>query len=112
MGDWRGRWDGDTLVVDTTNFNGRTGSYARNGNGNPTSEALRLAERFRLDAGGRLDYEVRVEDSRTWMRPWPVAFPAAGQADDLLFEYACHEANDAVANIPSGVRAAERRGRQ
>ncbi|MXY16922.1 MAG: hypothetical protein F4Y57_07990 [Acidobacteria bacterium] len=109
MGDSRGGWEGDTLVVETTNSNGRTGSYARNGNGNPTSEALRLVERFRLGDGGTLEYEVRIEDPLTWTRPWTVAFPLERDEDYDLYEYACHEANYAVPNILSGVRAAERR---
>ena len=58
----------------------------------------------------RLDYEVRIEDPQTWTRPWTVAFPLERDADYVLFEYACHEANYAVSNILSGVRAAERRG--
>jgi hypothetical protein len=70
MGDPRGWWEGETLVVETTNFNGRTGSYARNGDGNPTSTALRLVERFRLRDAGTLLYEVLVEDPQTWVRPW------------------------------------------
>ena len=110
MGDSRGRWEGETLVVETTNTNGRTGSYARNGNGNPTSTALRLVERFSLGGAGTLDYEVRVDDPRTWTRPWTVAFPFERDPDYLFFEYACHEANYALANILSAVRAAERRG--
>ena len=110
MGDSRGRWEGATLVVETTNTNGRTGSYARNGNGNPTSTALHLVERLRLGDAGTLHYEVRVDDPRTWTRPWTVAFPLERDPDYLLFEYACHEANYALANILSAVRAAERRG--
>ncbi len=109
MGDSRGRWEGATLVVETTNTNGRTGSYARNGNGNPTSTALRLVERLRLGDAGTLHYEVRVDDPLTWTRPWTVAFPLERDPDYLLFEYACHEANYALANILSAVRAAERR---
>ena len=109
MGDSRGRWEGATLVVETTNTNGRTGSYARNGNGNPTSTALHLVERLRLGDAGTLHYEVRVDDPRTWTRPWTVAFPLERDPDYLLFEYACHEANYALANILSAVRAAERR---
>src|SRR5262249_16683167 len=69
------RWEGDALVVETTNFNGRTGSYARNGDGNPTSTALRLIERFRLRDARTLLYEVRVDDPETWVRPWRVPFP-------------------------------------
>ena len=110
MGDSRGRWDGDTLVVETTNFNGRTGSYARNGNGNPTSDALRLVERFWVSDADTLQYEVRIEDPRTWTHSWTVAFPLKRDAGYVLFEYACHEANYALDNVLSGVRAVERRG--
>jgi hypothetical protein len=109
MGDSRGRWDGDTLVVETTNFNGRTGSYARNGDGNPTSTALRLIERFRLRDAGTLLYEVQIDDPRTWLRPWKVAFPISRDDSYVLHEYACHEGNYAISNILSAARAAERR---
>ena len=108
MGDSRGRWDGDTLVVETTNLNGRTGSYGRNGDGNPASEALRLVERIRLRDGETLDYRVRVEDSKTWTRPWAVAFSMPRDDDYVIYEYACHEGNYALGNILSTVRAAER----
>ncbi|HXD73875.1 MAG TPA: hypothetical protein VN628_09070 [Vicinamibacterales bacterium] len=112
MGDPRGRWDGDTLVVETTNFNGTTGSYARNGDGNPTSTALRLVERFRLQDANTLLYDVRVEDPETWTRPWTVAFPLARDDGYILHEYACHEGNYAMSNILNAVRAAEQRGRR
>ena len=107
MGDARGRWDGRTLVVETTNFNGRTGSLARNGNGNPTSEALRLTERFTRRDPETLDYALTVDDPRTWTRPWRVAFSLARDADYAMYEYACHEGNYAIANILRGFRAAE-----
>ena len=108
MGDSRGRWEGRTLVVETTNFNGRTGSRGRNGNGNPTSPALRLTERFtRLDAD-TLRYEVRVDDPETWTRPWTVAFPLTRDPGYTMYEYACHEGNYAVRNILSAARAGER----
>ena len=108
MGDPRGRWDGDTLVVETTNFNGKTGSYARNGDGNPTTRALRLVERFRLTDADTLQYEVRVEDPQTWVRPWTVAFPLLRDDSYILYEYACHEGNYAIRHILSAARAAER----
>jgi len=107
MGNARGRWDGDTLVVETTNFNGRTGSYGRNGDGNPTSEALRLVERFRLVDANTLQYEVTVEDPRTFTGPWTVAFPLPRDDDYVIYEYACHEGNRAMRNILSERRAAE-----
>ncbi len=107
MGDSRGRWDGDTLVVETTNFNGRTGSYGRNGDGNPTTEALRLVERFRLEDADTLQYEVRIEDPRTWRQPLTVAFPMSRDDAYIMYSYSCHEGNYALANILRGVRAAE-----
>ena len=70
-------------VVETRNFNGKTGSYARNGDGNPTSSALRLVERFRLTDTDTLQYQVRVEDPQTWVRPWTVAFPL--RRDEQLY---------------------------
>ena len=108
MGDARGRWDGQTLVIETTNFNGKTGSYGRNGNGNPTSEALRLTERFTRRGTDTLDYSVTVDDPRTWARPWTVAFPLTRDPDYVMYEYACHEGNYAIANILKAFRAAER----
>jgi hypothetical protein len=108
MGDSRGRWEGDTLVVETTNFNGLTGSYARNGDGNPTSTSLRLVERFRLRDADTLLYEVLVDDPQTWVRPWKVAFPLRRDERYVLYEYACHEGNYALRNILSAARAAER----
>ncbi len=108
MGDPRGRWEGDTLVVETTNFNGRTGSLARNGNGNPTSDALRLVERFTLTAADTLQYRVTVEDPKTWTRPWTVAFALERDASYVMYEYACHEGNRAIANILAASRAADR----
>jgi hypothetical protein len=111
MGDPRGRWEGETLVIETTNFNGRTGSYARNANGNPTSEALRLVERFRLSSADTLRYEVTVEDPLTWVRPWTVAFEIPRDPDYYLHEYACHEGNYALANMLRASREADRQGR-
>jgi hypothetical protein len=99
MGDPRGWWEGDTLVVETTDFNGRTGSYARTGDGNPTSTARRLVERFRLGDKDTLLHEVLVEDPRTWVAPWKVAFPIRRDESYLLHEYACHEGNYALRNI-------------
>jgi hypothetical protein len=108
MGDARGRWEGNTLVVETRNFNGKTGSYGRNGNGNPTSEALTLVERFTRQGVDTLDYRVTVDDPRTWTRPWTVALRLARDPDYTLHEYACHEGNYAIANMLRISRAAER----
>jgi hypothetical protein len=108
MGDSRARWEGSTLVVDTTNFNGQTGSYARNGNGNPTSQQLRLTERYTLIDPNTLQYEVRVDDPETFTAPWTVAFPLTRADDYAIYEYACHEGNYALVNILSGARETER----
>jgi hypothetical protein len=107
MGDPRGRWEGGTLVVETTNFDGRTGSYGRNGNGNPTSTALRLVERFTLAAADTLRYEVTVDDPGTWTRPWTVAFSIERDSGYAIYEYACHEGNYALPNMLRGSRAAD-----
>ena len=111
MGDSRGRWDGHTLVVDTANFTGMTGSLGRNGNGNPTSDALRLVERFTLGSASTLQYEVTVHDAKTWTRPWTVAFPFERDPDYVMYEYACHEGNYAIANMLRISRAADLRAR-
>ena len=111
MGDARGVWDGEALVVETTNFNGRTGSYARNGDGNPTSTALRLVERFHLQDDRTLLYEVRVEDPQTWTSAWKVAYPLARDESYVIHEYACHEGNYAMQHILSAARASERAAR-
>jgi hypothetical protein len=108
MGDSRGRWDGQTLVVESTNFNGKTGSLGRNGNGNPTSEALRLVERFTRRHANTLEYSVTVTDPSTWTRPWTVAFSLERDAEYVMYEYGCHEGNYAIRNILSAFRAAER----
>jgi hypothetical protein len=100
-GDARAHWDGDTLVVDTTNFSDKT-SYRGSG------ETLHLIERFRRDKDG-LQYEVTVDDPHTWTKPWTAALTLDHQPDDSLFEYGCHEGNNSMRNILSAARAAERK---
>ena len=107
MGDARGHWDGATLVVETTNFNGRTGALGRNGDGDPTTGALRLVERFTRTGADTLQYRVTIDDPETFTRPWTVAFPMTRDPEYRMFEYACHEGNYAVRNIVSGARTAE-----
>ena len=100
MGDPRGRWEGDTLVVDTTNFTDRTSFRGSGAN-------LHLVERFtRIDAD-TLEYRFTVEDPTTWTRPWTVAYPMV-RTDDRIFEYACHEGNYGLMDILSGARAEEK----
>jgi hypothetical protein len=112
-GDPRGRWDGNTLVVETTNFNdkGWIATNAASGRirGVPHSEALRLVERFtRVDAG-TISYEVTIEDPNVYTRPWTVSIPLSRDDSYQMFEYACHEGNRAIENTLSMARTAERR---
>ena len=108
MGDPRGRWEGDTLVIETTNFNGKVG-LTRNGNTLLTSPDLRLVERLtRVDAN-TIQYEATVEDPKTWTRTWKVALPFTQHPEYDFFEYACHEGNYAMRNILSGARADEKK---
>ena len=108
MGDSRGRWDGNTLVVETTNFNGKFGAR-RNGSDIPTSDALRVVERLTRTATDTLLYEITVEDPKTWTKPWSVAYPLTQDFEYGMYQYACHEGNYyAMTNILSGARADER----
>ena len=113
MGDARGRWEGDTLVVETTNFSSsrdmtRGVSLWRYTNPGGAVATSRVVERFsRLDAE-TLRYEFTVDDPGTWTRPWSATFPLVG-IDGEVFEYACHEGNYSAANILAGARADEQR---
>ena len=99
-GDGRGRWEGETLVVETRNFN--DDRRWRN-----TSPGVRLVERFtRVDAE-TLEYEYTVEDSETWTTPWTVSIPLR-RTDVPMYEYACHEGNHSMTGILAGHRAEER----
>jgi hypothetical protein len=102
MGDPRGHWEGDTLVVETTNFTAR--SAYRNAN----AAKLRLVERFIPIARGRIEWTVTVDDRTTWTRPWTFAMPLTMNDREPVLEYACHEGNYSLAHILSGARATER----
>jgi hypothetical protein len=104
MGDSRGHWDGNTLVVETTNLTDRTG-VAVNGQANLHSEAARFIERFTRTGPDTLRYELTIDDPKTWTRPWTISFPWRRDASYGIFEYACHEGNYALRNILSGARA-------
>ncbi len=107
MGDARGHWEGRTLVVETTNLNGRTGAQG-NGNLLMLSDAATIVERYTRTSADRLQYEVTVNDPRTWTRPWKATFPLRRDMSYGMFEYACHEGNHAMFNILSASRAADR----
>jgi hypothetical protein len=80
-----------------------------NGRANYTTDAVRLVERFTRVDRDTLQYQVTIEDPRTWTRPWSIAFPLKRDPRYGMFEYACHEGNNAMRNILSGARADERR---
>jgi hypothetical protein len=105
MGDTKGHWDGDTLVVETRNFKDQT-AY-RNANG----DTLRLVERFKPGPVG-LEWSVTVDDPNTWTRPWTFAMMLKkGDFAQRPFEYACHEGNYGLRNILSAARADDAAGR-
>ena len=100
-GDSRGYWDGDTLVVTTTNYN----SHATfRGN---TSENMTVTERFTRVGPQTLNYEVTIDDPTTYTKPWTVMIPLMGTTD-AVYEYACHEGNIGMDGILAGHRAEER----
>ena len=99
-GDSRGHWEGDTLVVETRNFYGRTAFSERQG----STPDMHLVERFTRADADTLLYEFTVEDSATWVEPWTAAVSMA-KLDVPMFEYACHEGNYGMTGILTGARA-------
>ena len=104
MGDSRGHWEGDTLVVDTTNFTDKTAFRG-------SSENLHVVERFRRVDANTILYQFTVDDPSTWTRPWSGEISMT-KSDGPIFEYACHEGNYGMANNLSGARAEERKKAQ
>jgi hypothetical protein len=102
MGDARGHWEGNSLVVETTNFRDRT-AYRQ-----AKQETLKLVERFTRTAPDIVEWTVTVDDPSTWVRPWTFSLPLTINDDEHVMEYACHEGNYAMTNILSGERAVER----
>jgi hypothetical protein len=102
MGDSRGRWEGDTLVVETMNYRGDSAFRG-------ASDALKVTERFSRTAADVLMYEFTIEDPKTWTRSWSGQLPMT-PLDEPLYEYACHEGNHAMQHMLSGARADERKG--
>jgi hypothetical protein len=103
LGSSRGRWEGDTLVVETTNFTGRTGVRG----GNLLSDNARVTERFTRTGDSTILYQFTVDDPKTWTQPWSGEYPLT-KIEGPMFEYACHEGNYGLANNLSGARAEER----
>ena len=104
MGEPRGRWDGNTLIVETSRF--KDDPVYRGSN----PAALTLVERFTLVAPDRIDWSVTVDDPTSWSRPWTFAMPLTRNDEEAIFEYACHEGNLAMANLLSGARKLEAAG--
>jgi hypothetical protein len=110
-GDARGRWEGDTLVVDTANFNDRgwiaTNAASGRIKGVMQTPSLHVVERFtRVDAD-TINYEVTIEDPEMYSKPWKVAMPLTRDPGYQIFEYACHEGNRVVENVLKGARTQE-----
>ena len=98
-GDSRGRWEGDTLVVETTNFS----------EGNlflGTSPDVKLTERYTRVSRDFINWEITVDDPATWLQPWTFMIRLK-RSDDQLYEYACHEGNHSMVGMLAGARAAE-----
>ena len=124
IGDPRGWWERDTLVVETTNFTNKTdylagfssrevlelaGADSAVGPPYRADENLRLVERFTPVGPNTIDWSVTVENAANWARPWTFAMPLTRDGTQpWVFEYACHEGNYGIANILSGARAKER----
>ncbi len=108
MGDPRGRWEGNTLVVETTNFLGNRTGIGLNGGGTPTSDALKLTERYTRTGPDEIRYEVTIDDPKTFIQPFKVTFPITQETGYQNFEYACHEGNYAMFDSLSGARAREK----
>jgi hypothetical protein len=99
LGDSVGRWDGDTLVVDTTNFSERT--HFRS-----SGPRLHVVERFTRSSETTIDYTFTVDDPEAWAQPWSAEVPFRA-VSDRIYEYACHEANYSMMNVLRGARAEE-----
>ena len=111
-GDPRGRWEGNTLVVESTNFravDNMRGPTA--GTRSRQTEGQRIVERITIAGPDRLHYSVRIEDPDTYTAPWTAAFPIKRDDNYMQFEYACHEGNYSVPNALGGARLEEREGR-
>ena len=98
-GDSRGRWDGDTMVIETANYSEKTAWRG-------ASEQLKVLERLTMTSATKIRYQFTVEDTATWTRPWSGEYEMT-RIDGPLFEYACHEGNYQLPSILKGARRAE-----
>ena len=111
-GDPRGRWDGDTLVVDSTNYHDRgwLSTHAGSGRlrGTPNSTALHIVERFTMIDQNTIQYEMTVDDPQTFTQPWRASLLLNRSEEYRIYEYACHEGNAAIELVLRGARAEEK----
>lgn len=101
MGDPRGHWEGDTLVVETTNFLEKS-AYGG------ASDKLKTTERFKLARPGLIDWSITFDDANTWVRSWTFGMQLTRDDREPVFEYACHEGNEGLQGILKAARTAER----
>jgi hypothetical protein len=99
FGDSRGHWEGDTLVVDSTNYKSRSFMSI-------SSEKLHIVERFSRSGPDTIKYEIRADDPDTWTKPWSLMIPLH-RSPEPVYEYACHEGNRGMVGILAGARAEE-----
>jgi hypothetical protein len=108
MGDGRGHWEGNTMVVESTNFTDKTAiggnGVAYDGEGGYHSQALKLTERFTRTDENTIEWEATIDDPKTWTKPWKVRVPLKQDKEYGFYEYACHEGNYALEDILSGAR--------
>ena len=111
-GDSRGHWEGNTLVVDTTNYNGKgwiaTSAATGRIKGIPQSESLHVVERFTRADKNTILYKVTINDPNVYTQPWTLAIPLSREENYKIYEYACHEGNHAIENVLGAGRAAEK----
>jgi hypothetical protein len=107
LGDSRGRWDGDVLVVDTTNLTDKT-SIGGNGNGLRHSDRMKITEKFKRVADDIIQYQFTIDDPLTYARPFTMSMPLTPLSGGVLLPYECHEGNLAVHNALSAERAEDR----
>jgi hypothetical protein len=111
LGDSRGHWEGDTLVIETTNFTDKTSigsnGVGYNGEGGRHSDALKLVERISRVDENTLNYQVTIDDPQTWTKPWTLLIPLKRDPNYQMAEYACHEGNYAMKDILRGARTEE-----
>jgi hypothetical protein len=108
MGSSRGRWDGDTLVVETTNIGSFAPGIGVNGGGTRHSDKIKVIERITRVADDQVVWEMTFDDPETWTRPFTLRLPLKRDDNYGMYEYACHEGNYAMFNILSGARADDR----